>query len=79
MTFRTRQTVVLAKIIRACMTDQNRSTLSLAVEVGMNESTLRRRLRADGSFTTDELNAVAVALGTSGSALLAEAEGVAAA
>lgn len=63
----------LAAIVRDLMTSQGRSVNGLAEDTGIPFSTLNRRVRGLHPFTTNELELVAVELGTSIVELFAQA------
>lgn len=70
--------VELAEIVRNAVADQGLSIRDLASATLIPRTTLDRRLAGASPFTVPELRAIAACLGTSGSALLAAAEAVAA-
>ena len=61
------------RVIRRLMAKTNTSESALALAAGISRTTLRSKLVGD-RFTVPELDRVAHALGTTGSAILAEAE-----
>jgi transcriptional regulator with XRE-family HTH domain len=63
----------LAAIVRDRMTSQGKSVNGLAEVTGIPFSTLNRRVRGQRAFTTNELELVAVELGTSIVELFAQA------
>lgn len=74
----TDQTVTRERVIRRLMAQTNTSEASLALAAGISRTTLRSKLVGD-RFMVPELDRIARALGTTASAILAEAEMTAAA
>lgn len=61
------------RVIRRLMTQNGMSEAALAIAAGMSRTTLRSKLAGD-RFLIPELDRIATALGTTGSAILVAAE-----
>lgn len=53
--------------LRGKITEKGFNQATLAKQVGIDRSTLNRKLKDGGTFTIEEANKIAVALGISGS------------
>ncbi len=69
----------IAQVVRDSVRAQQLSVNSLALATGVHRSTLVRRLNGKSPFTTEELDIVAGALGTTLAAVVTAADELAAA
>lgn len=71
-------TAALGRIVDYALREQRISRSQAAAKLGMGRETLRRRIEGSQGFQMDELAAVAHILGIDASALVAQAESLAA-